>query len=192
MIPFRRIFFAFHISLYLFLSPLAISDSEQHTPASPANTEKPYLIRQITFDGIEHLNRKQLSKLIDMDAGQPYLPAEMTAGLNRVLEKYRESGFVFASIEPEVMTIPPDQVQIRLHVHEGARVRTGEIAIEGNHLLSTGDLRRTLGLRKGTPFSQTAFERGIDKLLALYSERGYPKVEIEPTDFHLSEGAGKS
>ena len=191
MIPFRRIFFAFHISLYLFLSPLAISDSEQHTPASPANTEKPYLIRQITFDGIEHLNRKQLSKLIDTDAGQPYLPAEMTAGLNRVLEKYRESGFVFASIEPEVTTIPPDQVHIRLHVHEGARVRTGEITIEGNHLLSTSDLRRTLGLRKGTPFSQTAFERGIDKLLALYSERGYPKVEIEPTDFHLSEEQGK-
>ena len=191
MSPFCRISFTFHISLYLFLTPLAISDSEQHAPPSPDNAEKPYLIRQITFDGLEHLGRKQLSKLIGIDAGQPYLPVEMTAGLNRVLEKYRESGFVFASIEPEVTTIPPDQVQIRLHVHEGTRVRTGEITIEGNHLLSTGDLRRALGLRKGTPFSQTAFERGIDKLLALYSERGYPKVEIEPTDFHLSEEQGK-
>jgi outer membrane protein insertion porin family len=189
--PFHRIPLTFHIFLCLLLSPVAISHSDQHAPVPSDNAEKPYLIRQITFDGIEHLNRKQLSKLIDMDAGQPYLPVEMTAGLNRVLEKYRESGFVFASIEPEVTTIPPDQVQIRLHVHEGARVRTGEITIEGNHLLSTGDLRRTLGLRKGTPFSQTAFERGIDKLLALYSERGYPKVEIEPTDFHLSEEQGK-
>jgi outer membrane protein insertion porin family len=189
--PFHRIPLTFHIFLCLLLSPVAISHSDQHAPVPSDNAEKPYLIRQITFDGIEHLNRKQLSKLIDMDAGQPYLPVEMTAGLNRVLEKYRESGFVFASIEPEVTTIPPDQVQIRLHVHEGTRVRTGEITIEGNHLLSTGDLRRTLGLRKGTPFSQTAFERGIDKLLALYSERGYPKVEIEPTDFHLSEEQGK-
>ena len=188
---FCRIFSVFQISLYLLLSLFAIADSEQDAPPSSNNTEKPHLIRQVTFDGIEHLNRKQLSKLIDMDAGQPYLPAEMTAGLNRVLEKYREGGFVFASIEPEVTTIPPDQVQIRLYVHEGTRVRTGEIAIEGNHLLSTGDLRRTLGLRKGTPFNQTAFERGIDKLLALYSERGYPKVEIEPTDFHLSEEQGK-
>ena len=191
MTPFHRIPLTFHIFLCLLLSPVAISHSDQHAPVPSDNAEKPYLIRQITFDGIEHLNRKQLSKLIDMDAGQPYLPVEMTAGLNRVLEKYRESGFVFASIEPEVTIIPPDQVQIRLHVHEGARVRTGEITIEGNHLLSTSDLRRTLGLRKGTPFSQTAFERGIDKLLALYSERGYPKVEIEPTDFHLSEEQGK-
>ena len=191
MSPFCRISFTFHISLYLLLSSLAIGDSEQRTLPSPNNAEKPHLIRQITFDGLEHLGRKQLSKLIGIDAGQPYLPTEMVAGLNRVLEKYRESGFVFASIKPEVTTIPPDQVQIRLHVHEGTRVRTGEITIEGNHLLSAGDLRRALGLRKGTPFSQTAFERGIDKLLALYSERGYPKVEIEPTDFHLSEEQGK-
>ena len=191
MSPFCRISFTFHISLYLLLSSLAISDSEQHTPDPSDNAEKPYLIRQITFDGLEHLNRKQLSKLIGMDAGQPYLPTEMVAGLNRVLEKYRESGFVFASIKPEVTTIPPDQVQIRLHIHEGTRARTGEITIEGNHLLSTGDLRRALGLRKGTPFSQTAFEGGIDKILALYSEHGYPKAEIEPTNFHLSEEQGK-
>ena len=191
MNPFCRFFFAFHISFCLLLPSLAIGDSEQRSLDSSDNTEKTYLIRQITFDGLEHLNRKQVSKLIGIDAGQPYLQAEMIAGLNRVLEEYREDGFVFASIEPEVITIPPDQVQIRLHIHEGAQARTGEITIEGNNLLSTSDLRRALGLRKGTPFSQATFEGGIDKLLALYSERGYPKAEIEPTNFHLSEEQGK-
>ena len=191
MSPLRRISFAFHILFCLLLSPFAIGDSAQHAPDPSDNAEKPYLIRQITFEGIEHLNRKQLSKLIGIDAGQPYLQAEMVAGLNRVLEKYRESGFVFASIEPEVSTIPPDQVYIRLHIHEGTRVRTGEITVEGNHLLSTDDIHRALGLRTGRPFSQAIFEEGIDKILALYSERGYPKVEVEPTDFHLSEEQGQ-
>ncbi len=184
-------FSLFQISLYLLLSLFAIADLEQDVPSSSNNAEKPHLIRQITFDGLEHLSRKQLSKLIGIDAGQPYLQAEMVAGLNRVLEKYREDGFVFASIEPEVTTIPPDQVQISLHIYEGTRVRTGEIAIEGNQLLSTDDLRGALGLREGAPFIQTAFEGGIDKILTLYSERGYPKAEIEPTDFHLSKEQGK-
>ncbi len=184
-------FSLFQISLYLLLSLFAIADLEQDVPPASNNAEKPHLIRQITFDGLEHLSRKQLSKLIGIDAGQPYLQAEMVAGLNRVLEKYREDGFVFASIEPEVTTIPPDQVQIRLHIYEGTRARTGEIAIEGNQLLSTDDLRGALGLREGAPFIQTAFEGGIDKILTLYSERGYPKAEIEPTDFHLSEEQGK-
>ena len=190
MNPFCRIVFAFHILFCLLLFPLAIGNLEQHTPGSTDNSEKPLLIRQITFEGIEHLGRKQLSKLIGLEAGQPYLPTEMIAGLNRVLEKYRESGFVFASIEPKVETLPPDQVQISLHIHEGKRARTGEIAIEGNHLLSTDNLRRVLGLRKGAPFSHAAFEGGIDKILALYSERGYPKVEVEPTNFYLSEEQG--
>ena len=190
MSRFHGISFAFHILFCLLLAPLAVGDSEQPPLDSTDNAEKPHLIRRITFEGIDHLDRKRLSKLIGIDAGQPYLQAEMVAGLNRVLEKYREDGFVFASIEPDVTTIPPDQVQIRLHIHEGARVRTGEITIEGNHLLSTGDLRRTLGLREGTPFSHVAFEGGIDKILTLYSERGYPKAEIEPTNFHLSEERG--
>ena len=190
MNSFRRIFLALHILFCLIVFPLVVSNSEQHTPPASDNAEKPHLIRQITFDGIEHLGRKQLSKLIGIDVGQPYLPAEMVAGLNRVLEKYREDGYVFASIEPEVETSPPDQVYVRLHIHEGARVRTGEIKIEGNHLLSTDNLRRALDLRKGAPFSQTVFEAGIDKILALYSERGYPKAEIEPTNFHLSEEQG--
>ena len=191
MNPFRRISFTLHILFYLLLSPLAIGDSAQNAPYPSDNAEKPYLIRQITFDGAEHLNRRELSKLIGIEAGQPYLPAAMVAGLNRVLEAYREDGFVFASVKPDVTTIPPDQVHIRLRLHEGRRVRTGEITIEGNHLLSTDDLRHALGLRKGAPFSHTAFEGGIDKILALYSERGYPKTEIEPTDFHLSEEPGK-
>lgn len=190
MSPFHRILFTLHILFCLLLFPLAIGGSAQHLPDPSDNAEKAYLIRQITFDGMEHLNRKQLSQLICMDPGQPYLQAEMVAGLNRVLEKYREDGFVFASIEPEIETIPPDQVQIRLSLHEGTRARTGKITIEGNQLLSTGDLRRVLGLQEGMPFSQVTFEQGIDKLLALYSEHGYPKAEIEPTDFQLSEEQG--
>ena len=190
MNPFRLIACMFHISFCLLLSPLAVGDSEQNASHPTDNARNPYLIRQIAFDGIEHLDRKQLSKLIGIEAGHPYLQAEMVAGLNRVLEKYREDGFVFASIEPKVRTIPPDQVHIRLQIHEGTRPRTGEITIEGNHLLSTDDLRRALGLQQGTPFSQSTFEGGIDKLLALYSERGYPKAEIEPMDFHLSEEQG--
>ena len=191
MTPLHRISFTFHISFCLLLSPFAVSDSEQSPLDSTDNAEKPHLIRQISFDGLEHLNQKQLSNLIGIDAGQPYLPTEMGAGLNRVLEKYRESGFVFASIEPKVTTIPPDQVHIHLHIHEGTRVRTGELTIEGNYLLSTDALRRALGLRKETPFSQAALEQGIDKILTLYSEHGYPKAEIEPTNFHLSEELGK-
>ena len=90
---FRRIFFMFsHCSLPI---PFPIRGRRfRATPLLPPliTPKNPYLIRQITFEGIEHLDRKQLSKLIGVEAGQPYFPAEIISGLNRVLEKYRESG----------------------------------------------------------------------------------------------------
>ncbi len=191
MSPICRISLTFHMLFYLSLPSFVTGESEQQLVNSSDTAKTSYLIRQITFEGGEHLSRKQLSELIGTTVGQPYLPAGIIVGLNRVLERYREDGFVFASIEPEVTTLPPDQVQIRLHIHEGTRARTGKITITGNRLLSTHDLRRALGLHTGAPFIPDAFEGGIDKILALYSERGYPKAEIEPIDFHLSEELGK-
>ena len=68
---FCRFFSVFQISLYLLLSLFAIADSEQPPLDSTDNTEKPYLIRQIVFEGLKHLSRKQLSKLIGIDADSP-------------------------------------------------------------------------------------------------------------------------
>ena len=117
--------------------PLAISNQIDIDSSLPNNTETGYRIRQITFAGNKHFDWKQLSQAIGVQAGQPYRKAEMIAGLNQVLAKYRESGFVFASIAPEVTSISADQVHIRLRIDEGKRIRIGQITIEGNHLFST-------------------------------------------------------
>ena len=150
----------FLIVFYLLLSPLAIGGSEQPPIDSTDNAEKPLLIRQITFEGLEHLNRKQLTKLIGIDAGKPYLPTDMVAGLNRVLEKYREDGFVFVAIEPEVETTAPDQVHIHLHVYEGNRLAQAKLQLKGitcfppmtsvvRSVCEKGHLSATLPLRVG-------------------------------------------
>ncbi len=184
----------FHALLFSFALlvsiPLAIGDPVDINPPSPDEAQTSYLIRQITFEGNEHFDRKQLSQLIGVQAGQPYREPEMIAGLNQILAKYHESGLVFASIEPEIAIISADQVHIRVHIHEGAAICTGQIVIEGNQLFSTHDLRRELGLREGMAFNRIAFEQGVEKILILYSEHGYPKLEIQPTDFHLSEEGG--
>ena len=186
--------FAFYVSPYLLalltLIPLAIGNQIDIDSSLPNNTETGYRIRQITFTGNKHFDWKQLSQAIGVQAGRPYRKAEMIAGLNQVLAKYRESGFVFASIAPKVTSISADQVYIRLRIEEGKRIRIGQITIEGNHLFSTRDIRRDLGLREGTHFSQITFDQGIEKVLALYSEHGYPRVEIQTTDFTLSAERG--
>ncbi len=175
---------------FLTIPLIALSDADNTDSSTPINSEPRYLIRQITFEGNEYLNRKQLAQRIGVEAGQPYDKEEVIEGLDRITAEYRKNGFISVVIRPEVNVISADQVRIRIHIDEGAQARTGEITIDGVQLFSVRDLRRELRLGKGASFSHTALEQGIERILALYSEHGYPKVEIRPIDFHLSPEDG--
>ena len=113
------------------------------------------------------------------------------AGLARIIGEYKKAGFVFASISPQVVPVSVDQVHIRIQIDEGSQIRTGQITMNGNKLFSSSELERELGLPGGSPFSQIALDAGIDGILALYSERGHPKAQIELSEFQLFPDRGQ-
>lgn len=150
-----------------------------------------YLIRQISFRGNKNLDRKALSRLFGVGAGKPYDREKVMTGLTRIMGEYKKAGFVFASINPEVVPVSIDQVHIRIQIDEGDQIRTGQITMSGNRLFSTSDLQRELNLQPEALFSQIALESGIDRILAMYSEHGHPKVQIKLTEFQLFPDQGK-
>lgn len=168
----------------------ALCKAEDKDLAAPIAPKPAYLIRQITFEGNAYLNRNQLAQRIGVEPGQPYDKGEILEGLDRIAEEYKENGYISVAIRPEVDVISIDQVRIRVHIDEGVQVRTGEITFDGYQLFTVTELRRELRLRKGAPFSHSALEQGVERILAFYSQHGYPKVEIHPTDFHLSSEDG--
>ena len=168
----------------------ALCNADDKVLAAPVAPESAYLIRQITFEGNAYLNRKQLSQRIGVEPGQPYDKGEILEGLDRIAAEYKENGYISVAIRPEVDVISIDQVRILVYIDEGVQVRTGEITFDGYQLFTVTELRRELRLRKGAPFSHAALEQGVERILGLYSQQGYPKVEIHPTDFHLSSEDG--
>jgi len=162
-------------------------------------TEIQYRLYQMRFEGNEHLNQKTLTNLFRLQEGQAYSRPEIIEGFERILSAYREAGFVFAEITPEThlestptnsAPISVEQVSVKISIVEGKRVCTGVLTLEGNQRFSESELRDELGLQQGQPFTQFALERGIERIQTLYSEHGYPKVEVEPTDFQLSSEKG--
>ena len=150
-----------------------------------------YLIRQISFRGNKNVDRKALSRVFGVLAGKPYHREKVMAGLTRIMSAYKNAGFVFASISPEVVPVSIDQVHVRIQIDEGDQIRTGQITMSGNRLFPTSDLQRELNLQHETPFSQIALESGIDRILALYSEHGHPKAQIKLSQFQLLPDHGK-
>ena len=172
---------------------------EKATPEKEA-TEKiqPYYrIRQLLFTGNKHLNEKKLTNLFGWEQRKAYSREEIIGGFERILDAYREDGFAFVEMALDIapMSEKTDAdsdayMVISIKIVEGKRVRTGRISLVGNERFSEAEIRGQLGLQQGKPFTSIGFEAGIARIQTLYSEQGYPKVEIAPKDFRFSPETG--
>lgn len=157
------------------------------------NTIPLYYIPQLNFDGNKHFNQKKLRNLFGWQAKKIYSHDEIRNGFERILSTYRKDGYVFAQVIPVPLptSTSNSHISINVKIREGKRLRIGEFSLVGNKLFSRSVILRELRLRKGQYFTQTALEQGIERIQMLYSENGYPKVEVEPTVTNLLAGAGR-
>lgn len=66
------------------------------------------------------------------------------------------------------------------------------IKIEGNKFFDSEELLSEIKLKPNSPYSVNLLERGIDKILTLYEDNGFPYCQISPSRFKISEGRGLS
>jgi len=69
---------------------------------------------------------------------------------------------------------------------------SGDIKIEGNQFFNSEKLLSEIKLKPGKSWSPDFLERGIDKILTLYEENGFPYCQISPSHFKISEEGGLS
>ena len=156
-----------------------------------------YRIHQLLFTGNEYLNEKKLTNLFGWEQGIAYSREEIIEGFERILDAYREDGFAFVEMALDIVPVSEKTdadseayMVISIKIVEGKRVRTGKISLVGNERFSETKIRDQLGLQQGKPFTSIRFEQGIERIQTLYSEQGYPKVEIAPKDFRFSPETG--
>jgi outer membrane protein insertion porin family len=114
-----------------------------------------------------------------------------------------EHGHQFATIKPEVKTIPPASVQVNFNIKEGPVVKVGEIHFTGNQHLSGLLLRRSMKNLKpvGIPYSlifenlfaktydASKLEEDTERVRQAYRDKGYANAAVEePTTQIRDEG----
>ena len=190
-------FFIIFLTLTSFPNSVyAIDDIQQNTPPTNGtdtnNTVPLYIIPKLEFEGNKHFNQRKLRELFGWQPKKVYTRNEISDGFERITMAYRKDGYVFAQVVPlpSPATTTNSHFGIEVRIREGKRIRFGNLSIIGNTLFSKSKILRELGLRKGQFFTQTALETGIERIQMIYSEYGYPKVEIEPTITNLSAQNG--
>ncbi|HTB89247.1 MAG TPA: BamA/TamA family outer membrane protein [Steroidobacteraceae bacterium] len=127
-----------------------------------------YHLRRIVIDGEVPAPINALETL-GLTAGQPAVAASVLAGGARLLTALQEQGYAFAQVDPPVAYEAADApvLDLSFHVTAGAKVRIGDIHVEGLKRVHESLVRRRLLLHSGDLYRPSVIEASRRDLLGM-------------------------
>jgi outer membrane protein insertion porin family len=173
--------------------------------------EKP-TIREITYKGLNSvstsdvLDRFKKEHVTGFSQESPYDPTKLARAVDVIRALLAEHGHQFATVKPDIKTIPPSSVSVNFIVKEGPTVKVGNITFTGNHAVSSRELRASMrNLRPvGIPhsiFLENLFARTYDaskleedteRVRRAMQDRGYFRAGVNDPITHIRNEGGLS
>ena len=156
--------------------------------------EKP-AIREVKLDGNKKLDDDAILEVMDIQAFSVLNEADLKANIARIRDKYVEKGFYLAEIEPVILELPDDMVELTLRITENRKVLVQRIDITGNDNIPDRKIRRFLQTKQagilpwltssGT-FNELALADDVQIVRSVFLEEGYVDVRVDPPQVFLS------
>jgi outer membrane protein insertion porin family len=102
------------------------------------------IVNKIAFEGNKKLETDKLTDEIQMKPRTVYTRTRVQADVDRILELYRRAGRYSARVEPKVVVLDQNRVDLVFEIDEGPRTPVSRINFVGNHAFDGDDLRDTV------------------------------------------------
>ena len=99
------------------------------------------IINRIAFEGNNKISEKDLSAEIQLRPRVVYTRTRVQNDVNRILDLYRRHGRFGATVEPKVIQLSENRVDLVFEINEGEYTGVRSINFVGNHQYSDGKLR---------------------------------------------------
>ena len=106
------------------------------------------IINRIVFEGNDKLDNDELSAELKLRPRVVYTRAKVQADVQRLVELYRRSGRFAATVEPKIVELPQNRVNLIFEISEGKKTTIRSINIIGNEDFSDKDLRGEVASRE--------------------------------------------
>ncbi|NVJ99031.1 MAG: outer membrane protein assembly factor BamA [Alphaproteobacteria bacterium] len=106
------------------------------------------IINRIIFEGNKKLDREDLLEEARLRPRQVFTRAKVRSDVQRMMEQYRSSGRFAAIIEPKVVQLEQNRVDVVYEIQEGPKTKVSRINFIGNESFSDGDLRDVLATKE--------------------------------------------
>ncbi|MFO1068270.1 MAG: outer membrane protein assembly factor BamA [Geminicoccaceae bacterium] len=145
------------------------------------------IINQIAFEGNRKLDDKTLEAEIQLRPRVVYTKARVQNAVNRILELYRRSGRFGASVEPKIIELDQNRVDLVFEIDEGPVTRVGGITFIGNETYSDSTLRGVIQTKESAWYRFLSNDDAYDPdrvnfdqelLRRFYLARGYAEFSV--------------
>ena len=153
------------------------------------------IVNRIAFEGNRKLNDDQLKAELQLRARAVFTPQLANADRQRLLDLYARRGRFAATVEPKVIRLDQNRVDVVFEVNEGETTLTSRIAFVGNHAYSESRLREVINSREqaiyrllSTSDQYDPEKVNFDKelLRRFYLKNGYADFEVKDAVAELS------
>jgi outer membrane protein insertion porin family len=102
------------------------------------------IINRIAFEGNRKIDDEGLLAEVSLRPRVVYTRTKVQSDVQRLLDIYRRSGRFAATVDPKVIQLPENRVDLVFEIDEGGKTGIRAINFIGNKEFSDGDLRETI------------------------------------------------
>ncbi|HEV7157337.1 MAG TPA: outer membrane protein assembly factor BamA [Caulobacteraceae bacterium] len=99
------------------------------------------VINQVLFEGNSNLKTDKLEDEIQIRPRGVFTKAKVEEDVGRIVELYRRSGRISATVTPKIVELPQRRVDLIFEIHEGPKSGILRVNFLGNNQFSASDLR---------------------------------------------------
>jgi outer membrane protein insertion porin family len=102
------------------------------------------VINRVAFEGNRLVEKTALETEVQLKSRSVYTRAKVQADVQRVLDVYRRQGLFAATVEPKVIELPQNRVDLVFEISEGKATKVKSINFSGNRSFTDSQLRDIL------------------------------------------------
>ncbi|MEJ7925465.1 outer membrane protein assembly factor BamA [Sphingobium sp. AN641] len=145
------------------------------------------VINRIVLEGNKRLKEDKIRPEIKLAPRQIYTRSKVRADVARIIELYRRQGRFAATVEPKMVQLDQNRVDIVFEISEGPKSKVRQINIIGNEKFGDGELRSQMVTKQarffrlfssGTSYDPDRLAYDQQKLRQFYLTEGYADFRV--------------
>ncbi len=145
------------------------------------------VINRVIIEGAKRIKEDKIREEIKVGPRQIFTRSRARADVGRILELYRRGGRFAARVEPKIVQLEQNRVDLVFEISEGPKSKVRQINILGNEKFSDSDLRGEMATKQARPLrmftsndtydpDRLAFDQ--QKLRQFYLTQGYADFRV--------------